>query len=103
MITLYRAVCEKEYNKTTSNYLSFDRNREKAFGTKSFVTNRVCDGEFNNSKFKDKYTHLIEISFDEKYKNKFHKWGDKEMLLMTRKSNFPYVVNKLGKIKKADI
>lgn len=100
MINLFRAMCEEEYNKTSENYLSYCRNKEKAFGTKEFVLNRVCDGKFNNSKFKPKYTHLIQIEFDEKYKKQFHKWGNNEMLLMNRKCNFTYKITKLDKITK---
>lgn len=99
MVTLFRAMSLEEYDKTSENYLSYLRNKEKPFGTKEFVLNRVCDGKFNNSNFKPKYTHLIQIEFDEKYKTQFHKWGNKEALLMNRKCNFPFKITKLGEIK----
>ena len=98
MITLYRVMCKEEYDKTSETFLQYFRNKEKPFGTKEFILNRVCDGKFNNSKFKPKYIHLIQIEFNEKYKQQFHKWGNNEMLLMNRKSNFPYKITKLGKI-----
>ena len=97
-VTLYRALCEEEYNKTSTNYLSYNRNREKPFGTLEFVLNRVLDGKFNQSAFKDKYSHLISITFDKKYKSQFKKFGGKEAILDSRKSNFPFVINKLGKV-----
>jgi hypothetical protein len=73
MITLYQVVCKEEYDKTKEKYLSYFRNKEKAFGTFEFIINRVCDGKFNNSKFKNKYEYLIKIEFDEKYKQNFHR------------------------------
>lgn len=91
-------MCLEEYLKTSEHNLSFDKNKEKPFGTLEFVLSRVCDGVFNNSKFKPKYTHLVKIEFDEKYKIQFHKFGKNEMLLKRHKSNFGFTITKLGLI-----
>lgn len=98
-VSLYRAMSFDEFSNTTENSLSFFK-KNKFFGPFDFIEKRVLDGEFAFSKFKDKYTHLIKITFDEKYLNQFQKLNDLEYMLNIRKSNFPYTIKKIGLIKK---
>lgn len=59
----------------------------KWFGTYDFVTNRVQDRKFNNSRFKqDKYSNLVEFEFDDSSTPYFDKVGNKEWMLSRKKA-----------------
>jgi len=96
MISLFRAMSEEEFDKTTDSSLSFLK-KSKFFGNIDFVRDRVLDGDFAFSRFKpEKYSHFVEVQFDEKYLEQFQKLNEKEFLLNIRKSNFSYRVIKWG-------
>lgn len=74
MITLYRAMNKQELDATlNSGWLQFNRNKEKCFTEDlSFITNRVKDGNFNNSKFiKGRYEHILKFKFNIEDSDKF--------------------------------
>ncbi len=96
MISLFRAMSEEEFDKTTDSSLSFLK-KSKFFGNIDFVRDRVLDGNFAFSKFKpEKYSHFVEVQFDEKHLEQFQQLNEKEFLLNIRKSNFSYRVIKWG-------
>ena len=83
---LYRAMCSEEYE--ASNPLSWIAGKKfKWFATKEFVTSRVQDGNFNNSKFvKGRYEHLIKYWVTDEDLRHFNKCGNREYMLSVRKS-----------------
>lgn len=83
---LYRAMCQEEFVKVSEENPLNWKSRFKWFGTKDFVTSRVLDGRFNNSKFKDKYNCLCtyEVVSGIEY---FSKCGYREFMLDRRKAN----------------
>jgi len=83
---LYRAMCKEEYE--NSNPLSWIPGKKfKWFGTEEFVSSRVQDGNFNNSKFaKGRYDHLVKYSIKDEYLQHFDKCGHREYMLSVRKS-----------------
>ncbi len=56
---VYRAMCESEYKETLRKGAPDFLKRKKWFTPDKSFLKRVLDGDFNNSKFKDKYTHLV--------------------------------------------
>ncbi len=56
---IYRAMCEEEYLNTLKKGAPDFLKRKKWFTPNKDFLNRVLDGKFNNSSFKDKYTHLV--------------------------------------------
>lgn len=88
MIILYRAMCKEELDDMfKNNKLSFKK-RFKWFGTLDFVTSRVKDGKFNNSRLvKDRYKYLVKFMFSESSLQHFSECGFKEYMLDVRKSN----------------
>ncbi len=84
IMKLYRAMCDKELDDMIKfNSLSWN-SKHKWFGTKEFVTERVQDNRFNNSKFvDDRYKHLVEFEFDTI--QHFSKCGNREFMLNIRK------------------
>lgn len=85
-IVLYRAMCDKEANETLK-YKSLSWNSKfKWFGTNKFVTSRVMDGEFNNSKFvENRYNRLLKFEFSDNSFPHFSKCGFNEFMLNIRK------------------
>lgn len=79
---LYRAMCNDEFQDMIKfNSLSWN-SKFKWFGTKEFVTSRVLDGKFNNSKFvPDRYKNIVEIIFDDESMKHFRKCGNNEFML----------------------
>lgn len=70
---LYRAMCDNEANETLKyNKLSW-HSKFKWFGTFDFVTGRVMDGKFNNSKFVERYNRLLEFEFSDESLHYFFK------------------------------
>ncbi len=65
---IYRAMCEDEYIKTIKAKAPHFRNRYKWFSTNlDFIFNRVLDGNFNNSKYKqNRYNYILEFEWDGK-------------------------------------
>ena len=67
----------------------------KWFGTFDFVTSRVQDGKFNNSRFvKTRYANLLEFEFDTV--NHFEKVGYREYMLSRRKANLVKILDIRG-------
>ena len=87
MATLFRAMCEQEFIETMcSKSLSWN-SRFKWFGTEEFVTTRVQDGKFNNSKFVgDRYSRLVKFEIDDSFLQIFAKCGRREFMIDRRKA-----------------
>ena len=81
---LYRAMCEQEPNQTLK-FKSLDWNSKyKWFGSYEFVTSRVRDGIFNNSRFvPSRYQYLLEITIDSS-SLRYFKFNGKEYMLCVR-------------------
>lgn len=64
---IYRAMCKDEYDRTIKHKVPDFRNRFKWFSTNiEFILNRVQDGTFNNSKYKqNRYDYILEFECDE--------------------------------------
>ena len=79
---IYRAMCTEEFNETMK-YRSLSWNSKfKWFGTHEFVTTRVQDGNFNNSRFVgDRYQHLVKFEVDDSCISRFSKCGYRELML----------------------
>lgn len=83
---VFRAMCEEESNNISDrNPLSW-KSKFKWFGTEDFVKQRVLDGKFNNSKFKNKYTVLCKYEIVDGIEH-FSKCGNRELMLSIRKAN----------------
>lgn len=82
---LFRAMNDKEANDTLKyNALQWN-SKFKWFGTYSFVTSRVQDGKFNNSKFVEgRYKRLLKFEFSDKSLAYFSKCGYNEFMLCTK-------------------
>jgi hypothetical protein len=81
MITLYRAVCLEESEKTLHfQSLQFHRNKEKCFSPSlDWIKSRVQDGKFNNSAYiRNRYAHLLRFELEDDQISKFiicsHEW-----------------------------
>ena len=85
---LYRAMCNVEFQDMQKfNSLSWN-SKNKWFGTKDFVINRVKDGKFNNSKFcSDRYDVLVKFEFADGYEHIFSKCGNREFRLERKHAN----------------
>lgn len=83
---LFRAMCQEEFNRVSVHSPINWKSRFKWFGTKEFVFNRVLDGEFNNSKYKDKYSCLCVYEIVSGIEH-FSKCGYREFMLDRRKAN----------------
>jgi hypothetical protein len=61
LMVIYRAMCKQEYENTLKNGVPDFCKRYKWFATNlNFIYNRVQDGKFNNSKFKqDAYKYVL--------------------------------------------
>lgn len=83
---VFRAMCEEEANNISDrNPLSW-KSKFKWFGTEDFVKQRVLDGKFNNSKFKNKYNVLCTYEIVDGIEH-FSKCGNRELMLLIRKAN----------------
>jgi hypothetical protein len=93
---IYRAMCKNEYEDTIKGNLSWN-SRFKWFGTFEFITERVKDNKFNNSKFvKDRYKYLLEFEIEEKMLKLFNRCGHREYMLDRRKANnFKFIVREI--------
>ncbi len=80
-------MCNQEADETLRfNNLSW-HSKKKWFGTYEFVTSRVKDGKFNNSKFKPvRYNRLLEFTITSSL-DIFDKCGYNEFMLDIRKAN----------------
>lgn len=89
-------MCKKEFEETIKGNLSWN-SRFKWFGTYEFVTNRVQDNKFNNSKFVNgRYKYLIEFDIKEDMLELFTKCGYNEFMLDRRKANnFKFTVREI--------
>ena len=94
---LYRAMCDEEYENISNRTPLSWNSKNKWFGTKEFVLNRVRDGSFNNSKFvSDRYKHIVQYEVESGHEHLIN-CGKNEYMLNVRKS--PLVRIKLiGKI-----
>jgi hypothetical protein len=83
---IFRAMCDEEAaSMLKQNALSFI-SKFKWFGTEEFVTSRVQDGKFNNSRFVGgRYSRLFEFEVDEDSLKHFSKCGYRELMLSVRK------------------
>lgn len=90
---------ESEYNHTTDRQFAPGK-RFKYLGTKDFVMGRVLDGNFNNSRFINKYTHLVKVILNGSPEN-IHKLGKREVIIDIRSTPLLDIqIEKLGLIKK---
>lgn len=74
MITLYRAVCKEEVDKTLHfQSLQYFRNKEKCFSPSiDWIKTRVQDGKFNSSAFeKKRYNYLLRFELEDSQLSKF--------------------------------
>ena len=83
---VFRAMSLEEANKVTEDNPLNWRSKFKWFGTEAFVKQRVLDGKFNNSKYKDKYVVLCKYEITKGIEN-FSKCGNREFMLSIRKAN----------------
>lgn len=85
---LYRAMCKEEFKGRCAKHpFSFSKGKFKWFSDNlDFVTNRVKDGKFNNSKFKkDAYNVLVEYVVDDI--SCFKRVSNNELMLSVRDVN----------------
>lgn len=83
----YRAMCDSEANETLKTNRFAWNSKFKWFGPIEFVTERVMDGKFNNSKFvSDRYSRLLKFEIEDSALSYFSKCGNKEFMLACRKS-----------------
>lgn len=83
---LYRAMCKEERSRISENVPLSWESKNKWFGTKEFVLNRVRDGKFNNSTFvADRYLHVVEYEVESGFEH-FINCGKNEFMLNVRKA-----------------
>ena len=88
----YRACCKEEFDKS-NNSLHYIRRYKWMSDNEDFILNRVCDGEFNNSKFKDdNYTHMLEIQIEDL--SKLRKLNNNEYMMDRRNNVKVDILNK---------
>lgn len=95
-ITLYRAMCPEEYQKTIQNQSFAWKNKAKFFSDKlDFVIHRVKDGKFSNSAYKtDKYQHLVKFYISLiTNQNPFIQVSNNELMLNVRKQSLVKIVH----------
>lgn len=96
IITLYRAMCPEEYQKTIQNQSFAWKNKAKFFSDNlDFIINRVQDGKFSNSAFKkDKYQHLVKFQLSLiTNQNPFIQVSNNEFMLNVRKQSLVKIVH----------
>lgn len=81
LITLYRAMCQEEYNSVSSDTPFVWHSKAKWFSDDfTFIHERVLDGKFNNSNHKPKrYTHLV--GYEVENLNGFSRVSSSELML----------------------
>lgn len=95
-ITLYRAMCPEEYQKTIQNQSFAWKNKAKFFSDKlDFIIHRVQDGKFSNSTYKkEKYQHLVKFHISLiKNHNPFVQVSNNEFMLNVRKQSLVKIVH----------
>lgn len=88
---VFRAMCDAEYKNTIkSGEADFSKKRFKWFSQNiNFITDRVKDGKFNNSKFcKGRYDRIVEFFIDDKYIHKLDYISNNE-IQVDRRRNIP--------------
>lgn len=88
---VFRAMCDEEYELTIKHgQADFSKKRFKWFSPNiDFITDRVRDGQFNNSKFcKDRYNRVVEFYIDDKYIDKMDHISTNE-IQVDRRRNIP--------------
>ena len=85
MIVFRAMSVEEDARVSATNHLAW-KSKFKWFGTEDFVRQRVLDGKFNNSKFKNKYTVLCKYEIVDGIEH-FSKCGNREFMLNIRKAN----------------
>lgn len=95
-ITLYRAMCPEEYQKTIQNQSFAWKNKAKFFSDKlDFIIHRVKDGKFSNSAYKkEKYQHLVKFHISLiTNQNPFIQVSNNEFMLNVRKQSLVKIVH----------
>ena len=95
-ITLYRAMCLEEYQKTIQNQSFAWKNKAKFFSDNlDFIINRVQNGKFSNSAFKkDKYQHLVKFQLLLiTNQNPFIQVSNNEFMLNVRKQSLVKIIH----------
>lgn len=83
---VFRAMSKEEADSVSVESPLAFKHRFKWFGTEEFVTQRVLDGKFNNSKYSDKYSVLCKYEVISGIEH-FSKCGHRELMLDRRKAN----------------
>ncbi len=95
ILTLFRAMCQEEYQKTIATNKFAWKTRHKFFSENlDFIINRVRDGKFAHSAFKtDKYKHLVKFVV-KLYgnNNPFVSVSNNELMLSVRKQSLVEVI-----------
>lgn len=97
MITLYRVMCQAEYDDVSPDTPFAWHSKNKWFTDNlTFIQERVLDGKFNNSNHKpDRFTHLVKYELNNL--NGFIRVSDNELML--RRKNLPLTsVNQVIKL-----
>ena len=86
---IYRAMCDREYNSVCERYPLSWNSRCKWFSDDlNFILDRVRDGKFNNSKFKDNaYCNIVK--YHVRNPSVFVRVSDNELML--RRKSQPLV------------
>ena len=87
IMRIFRAMCFDEARQCDIDKPLAWKKRFKWFGSYDFVSSRVLDGKFANSKFKDKYTVLCEYEVNDEDITKFQVCGFRELMLDRRISH----------------
>lgn len=89
MITLYRAMCRTEADKTMKNQSPDWNSRYKWYSDDlNWILSRVRDGRFNNSNFVlNRYSSVLRHVIRDEDLVKFSRVGFKELMLDRRHSN----------------
>ncbi|AFL47770.2 hypothetical protein ZZ1p0236 [Acinetobacter phage ZZ1] len=87
MITLYRLMCEDEFNKVSEFQPFAWQSRFKWFTDTIEFLKRVKDGNFNNSKFKpNRYDYLVVYEIEDDWV--LHRVSNHEVMLRREKQPF---------------
>ncbi len=85
---LFRAMNDQEANDTLLHKSLSWQSKHKWFGTKEFVTDRVQDGSFGNSRHKpDRYHRLLRFDFEDNTTQHFKKCGIHEYMISRHNAN----------------
>lgn len=85
---LFRTMNDQEADDTLKyNTLSWN-SKHKWFGTLDFISTRVHDGSFNNSRHKPhRYNRLLQFTFDDDTTQHFRKCGRYEWMISRHDAN----------------